>query len=97
MGETDQKQVPVTKGSKKSDDMVFVIHEIALAGKNSLLDEDDILCDNQATINIFRNKDILQNIRTTNDPISVGSVGGVLEVNLVGDLPGFGEVYYNPE
>jgi len=93
----DQKQATVTKGSKKVEDMAFVIHEIALAGKKSLLDEYDILCDNQATINIFRNKDMLRNIRTTDDPISVGGVGGVLEVNLVGDLPGFGEVYYNPE
>ena len=56
--------------------MVFVIHEIALAGKNSLLDEYDILCDNQATIDIFRNT--LKNIRKTSDPISVGGVGGVL-------------------
>ena len=68
-GETDQKQATVTKGSKKVDDMAFVIHEIALAGKKSLLDEYDILCDNQATINIFRNKDMLKNIRTTDDPI----------------------------
>ena len=39
---------------------------------------------------------MLKNIRKTSDPISVGGVGGVLEVDLVGDLPGFGEVYYNP-
>ena len=77
--------------------MVFVFHKIALAGKKSLLDWYDILCNNQATINIFRNKDMLKNIRTTNDPISVSGVGGVLEVNQVGNLPGFGEVYYNPE
>ena len=38
----------------------------------------------------------MKNIRKTSDPISVGGVGGVLEVDLVGDLPGFGEVYYNP-
>ena len=56
-GETDQKQATITKG-KKSDNMVFVIQEIALAGKKSLLDEYDILCDNQATINIFRNNDM---------------------------------------
>ena len=36
--------------------MVFVIHEIPLDGKKSLLDE----CDNQATMNIFRNKDMLK-------------------------------------
>ena len=88
--EKGREQATVTKGSKKADDMVFVIHKIALAGKKSLLDEYDILCDNQAMINIFRSKDMLKNIRTSNDPISVGGVGGVLEVNLVGDLPVFG-------
>ena len=29
-GDTDHKQATVTKSSKKSDDMVFVLHEIAL-------------------------------------------------------------------
>jgi hypothetical protein len=54
--ENDQKQATVTKGNKKkADTVVFDIHEIALAGKASLL-EYDILCDNQTTINIFRNK-----------------------------------------
>ena len=97
-GETDQKLAAVIKDSKKSDDMLrYSKFEIALAGKKSLLDEYDILCDNQAMINIFRNKDMLNNIRTTNDSISVGDVRGVLEVNLVGDLPGFGKVYNNPE
>ena len=65
--------------------------------KSRYLSEYDILCDNQATINILRNKNMMRNIRITSDPISVGGVGGVLEVDLVGDLPSFGEVYYNPE
>ena len=76
--------------------MAFVIHEIALAGKKSLLDEYEILCDNQATIEIFRSRDMFIDIRP-NHRISVGGVGGVLEVDLVGDLAGFGEVYFNPD
>jgi len=96
-GDSDQKQAPGTKGDRKRSDVVaFVIHGIALAGKKSLLYEYDILCDNQVTINIFRNKAMFKNIRSTDDSISVGGVGGILEVNLV-DLHGFGEVYYNPE
>ena len=39
---------------------------------------------------------MLTNITKTNDTISVGGVGGILEVDLVGHLPGFGMVYYNP-
>ena len=76
-------QVKEKKGeTDKGDDMVFLIYDQnALAGKKSLLDEYDILCDNQATINIFRNKKMLKNIRKTSDPISIGGVGGVLEVD----------------
>ena len=58
-----------------------MVNDVALASKKSLLDEYDILCDNQATINIFRNKDMLTNIKRTRDPISVGGVGGILEVD----------------
>ena len=85
------KQVTVTKKEKKgsdSDEVGFVMYEIALAGKKSLLDEYDILCDNQTTINIFRNKNIPKHITTTEEIISVSSVGEILEVNQIGYLPG---------
>ena len=94
------KQVNVTKTDKKKSDkgeVAFMVNDVALANKKSMLDEYDILCDNQATINIFRNKDMLTNIKRTRDPISVGGVGGILEVDQIGELPGFGKVYYNPD
>ena len=53
-GENDQKQATVTKGDKKwlhtPQEVECVIHEIAwIAGKKSLLDEYDILCDHKCT------------------------------------------------
>ena len=71
-------------------------HEIALASRKASLDEYDILCDNQATISIFRNRNKLVNITKTDDAISVGGIG-VLDVDQIGELPGLGRVYYNPD
>ena len=80
----ETKHVNVTKTDKGSE-VAFMVNDVAFANKKSLLDEYDILCDNQATINIFRNKDMLTNIKRTRDPISVGGVGGILEVDQIGE------------
>ena len=77
--------------------MVFVGIEVVAANKTSLLDEYDVLCDNQATINVFRNKKLLKHIRSIDDEVSVSGVGGSLDLTMKGDLPGFGEVYYHPD
>jgi hypothetical protein len=99
--ENETKQATVTKTDKnkndKSGDVAFMVHDVAFANKKSLLDEYDILCDNQATINIFKNKDMLVNVTRASESISVGGVGGILEVDQIGELPGFGKVYYNPD
>ena len=94
---TVAKSVKSTKKSDGDDELVFVTHEIALASRKALLDEYDILCDNQATISIFRNRNMLVNITKTDDAISVGGVGGILDVDQIGELPGFGRVYYSPD
>ena len=75
--------------------MVFATHEIVLASRKALLNEYDILSYNQATISIFRNRNILVNITMTDEVISVGGVGGILDVDQIGDLPGFGKVYFS--
>jgi hypothetical protein len=72
-----------------------MIHEIALAHKKSLIDENDILCDNQATICLFRNKYMVITIEKNSDPITVNGVGGMLMLNEVGELPGFGKVNFS--
>ena len=102
--ESGNDKAAVTKSEKKnkekkseSDNVVFVGIEVVAANKTSLLDEYDVLCDNQATINVFRNKKLLQNIRSIDDGVSVSGVGGSLDLTMKGDLPGFGEVYYHPD
>jgi hypothetical protein len=57
-----------------------------------------ILCDNESTIDIFNNKDILTNIRIAEQPIKLkGIEGGYTIVDKEGDLLGYGKVYYHPQ
>ena len=69
---TVAKSVKSTKKNDSDDELVFVMHEMALSSRKTLLDEYDILCDNQATISIFRNRNMLVNTTKTDDAISVG-------------------------
>jgi hypothetical protein len=57
-----------------------------------------ILCDNESTVDIFNNKDILTNIRSAERPIKLkGIEGGFTVVDKEGDLMGYGKVYYHPQ
>lgn len=58
-----------------------------------------ILLDSGSTISIFRNKHLLKNIRAiapNAQPLRLNTNGGVLTANHIGDLPGFGVVWYCP-
>jgi hypothetical protein len=55
-----------------------------------------ILLDNQSTVNVFHNGDLLDNIRQANGFMDIHCNAAVTSTNLVGDLPGYGEVWYNP-
>jgi len=57
-----------------------------------------ILCENESTVDVFKNKSILVSIRKTNNPIRLkGIEGKTIEVNEEGDILGYGRVYYNPQ
>jgi hypothetical protein len=56
-----------------------------------------ILCDNESTVDIIKNKNMVTNIRNTNNPIETTGIGGEpIRVNKVGDLLGYGTVYHHP-
>jgi hypothetical protein len=58
--------------------------------------KDQLLLDNQSTTDIFANAKYLKNIRATNRTLSLVSNGGVLEMNLVAEFPGYSTVWYDP-
>lgn len=68
-----------------------------LKSVNGVLHPDWILLDSDSTTNIFQNKDFLTNIRHCGGPgLHIITNGGFKDVHMIGDLAGFGEVWYNP-
>jgi uncharacterized protein (DUF2164 family) len=56
------------------------------------------LCDIKSTIEIFKNKDLITNIRKSENPIKLkGIEGNTIMVDHEGDLLGYGSVYYNSQ
>jgi hypothetical protein len=55
-----------------------------------------ILLDNQSTVDVFHNGDLLKNIRPGNGYMDIHCNAGVTSTNMIGDLPGYGEVWYHP-
>jgi hypothetical protein len=70
---------------------------VTLTKKHSMIDQDWILLDSESTVNMFSNRKFLRNIRLCDRErgLRVHSNGGHQDTHLVGDLPGFGTVWYN--
>ena len=67
--------------------------------RDSTIKDSWILLDSGPTISIFRNKDLLKNVRRIpagQQPLRLNTNGGVLLADQVGDLPGFGCVWFCP-
>jgi hypothetical protein len=71
---------------------------VALAVMRAEINPMWILCDVESTVDIFKNKDLITNIRKSENPIKLkGIEGNTIVVDLEGDLFGYGHVYYNSQ
>jgi len=53
-----------------------------------------ILLDSQSTVDVFKNKKLLKNIRDAIKALSLHCNSGIAMVNKIGDLPGYGTVWF---
>jgi hypothetical protein len=81
------------EGENEVQSALMTMH-VTLAIMKSEINLMWILCDNESTIDIFKNKDLITNIRKSENPIKLkGIEGNTIVVDLEGDLLGHGNVY----
>mgnify|MGYP004197791961 CR=1 FL=1 len=86
---TSLKVDTVAKKSAKYDHILKM--------SNSSVDPMWILLDNQYTVNVFYNSKLLLNIREVSHYLRIYSTGEMTWTNMIGDLPGYGTVWFHPD
>jgi hypothetical protein len=56
-----------------------------------------VLLDNQSTVDVFCNPTLLRNIRKVDRSMHIQCTAGTTSTNMMGDLDGYGPVWYHPE
>ncbi|MEL7196302.1 MAG: hypothetical protein AAFO96_27965, partial [Bacteroidota bacterium] len=83
---------------KGDSGMVFVTtHEVACNMSDGQINHNWILLDNQSTVDVFANRDLLSNVREAPNGASmtIHSTGGKSITNTIGELKGYGTVWYH--
>ena len=58
--------------------------------------KDYIILDNGSTVSIFCNPDLVENIRSTKETLKLSTNGGDIFTNWRATVPGYGDVWYDP-
>lgn len=65
-------------------------------GRNGNIPNSWVLLDNQSTVDVFSNSDLLKNIRETKGTLTIHCNAGSAKTNLVGEFDRYGTVWYHP-
>jgi hypothetical protein len=71
-----------------------VVHNI---NENGRVPNSWILLDNQSTVDVFHNEELIKNIRQSDTYMDIHCNAGVTSTNLIADLPGYRVVWYHPK
>jgi hypothetical protein len=82
-------------GELEDETKMKELHGVLHNQHNRQVPQNWILLDNQSTVDVFSNKRLLKNINKADTTMNIKCNAGVTKNNMVGDLAGYGRVWYN--
>lgn len=91
-GEFDHEQYQFLQHGEVVTGTVLEMHQ-----HNASIPDSWVLLDSQSTIDVFRSKELLHNVRQSPTRMRIHSNAGTTVTDMVGDYPGYGTVWYDPK
>jgi len=76
-----------------SEDSEFLFYTSPCKNPSDVVSRNWVLLDNQSTVDVFQNKELLTNVRDSGRVLNIHCNAGVASTSLMGYLPGYGEVW----